>query len=458
MHVLHAIHDFLPKHQAGSEIYAASLCVALAARHHTTVVAAEYDPSRTHGHVSWRRHDVVPVIEIVNNYRAATFAEAYRDPLIGRRLTHVLDVVRPDVLHVHNLLNLSFDLPALAHARGIPIVATLHDYTLVCPSGGQRVHRAESHVCHTIDPDRCARCFRQSPIYGEMTVAAASAMVPGPKAVAGAARWLTRAWPAAARGARAAVAHVAPIAVGADDIRARLDAAREVFDAIDLFVSPSASLAREYIALGVDARKMLVSDYGFRPLAAAVRRPAPRRPLRFGFVGSIVWHKGVHVLVEAARLLTPGSYEVLIFGDPGVAPDYAADLRRRAAGLAVEFRGGFDAASAARVYGEFDVLVVPSIWLENSPLVMHEAFMSGMPVVGARMGGIVDLVRHGENGLLYDATSPEALAAAMRDLIDAPDRVTALAARAPAVKTIEEDAAEWEARYARVLGADGRDA
>ena len=58
----------------------------------------------------------------------------------------VLDAVQPHVVHVHSLLNLSFDLPAVARARGVPVVATLHDYSLVCPSGGQRVHRADAHL------------------------------------------------------------------------------------------------------------------------------------------------------------------------------------------------------------------------------------------------------------------------------------------------------------------------
>jgi threonine dehydrogenase-like Zn-dependent dehydrogenase len=65
--------------------------------------------------------------------------------------------------HVHNLLNLTFDLPMMARRREIAVVATLHDYTLVCASGGQRAHRAEHHRCDVIDVARCARCFCESP-------------------------------------------------------------------------------------------------------------------------------------------------------------------------------------------------------------------------------------------------------------------------------------------------------
>ena len=163
LRVLHAIHDFLPRHRAGSEIYAAQLCRELAARHHVTVVCADYDPARPHGQLTWRLHDSLPVVEITNNWVCATFADTYRSPLMSARLEQVLDLVQPHVVHVHNLLNLSFDLPAAARARGIPVVATLHDYTLVCPSGGQRIHRAESHVCRTIDTAAARGASRSRP-------------------------------------------------------------------------------------------------------------------------------------------------------------------------------------------------------------------------------------------------------------------------------------------------------
>ena len=170
LRILHAIHDFLPRHQAGSEIYAFELARELAAAHHVSVVCADYDPSRPHGQVHWRVHQGLPVIEIVNNWVCASFEETYRPPLITDRIAHVLRAVQPDVIHVHNLLNLSFDLPAVARAHRIPVVATLHDYGLVCPSGGQRIHRADRHVCDTIDVERCARCFGESPFGAQLAV------------------------------------------------------------------------------------------------------------------------------------------------------------------------------------------------------------------------------------------------------------------------------------------------
>ena len=133
---------------------------------------------------------------------------------------------------------------------------------------------------------------------------------------------------------------------------------------------------------------------------------ATRRPLRIGYVGTLVWHKGVHVLIDAVRGLPSGRLRAEDLRQSRVFPDYYRDLRARAAGLPVRFMGAFDRERVADVYAQIDVLVVPSLWLENSPLVIHEAFMAGVPVVGARIGGIADLVEDGRTGLLYDPARP----------------------------------------------------
>jgi GT2 family glycosyltransferase/glycosyltransferase involved in cell wall biosynthesis len=451
MILLHAIHDFLPRHQAGSEIYALRLCQELARRHTVVVVCAKYDPTRAHGSLTWRSYQGLPVVELVNNWMFQSFEDTYRSPAIATALEHVLRAVQPDVLHVHNLLNLSMDLPSLARSRGIPTVATLHDFSLVCPSGGQRVHLADEHVCHEIDTARCARCFPESPFYRQMVFAQVAGRSGGFGRAATVGRALLRRLPATTRFIERAVSRSAGPAISSKGIDRRLDAARGVFEAVDLFVAPSAALAADFERFGLPAAKLLVSDNGFPTLGHLSRSNGNGR-LRLGFVGTLAWHKGVHVLVQAARQLPQERFELRIFGDVNTFPDYTAVLRAQAQGLSVHFMGAFDNTDAPAVYADIDVLVVPSLWPENSPVVIHEAFMAGVPVVGARVGGIPELVTHGVNGLLYEAYSPSDLAGTLRTLIENPERVGRLAAGAPSVKGIADDACQWEARYEPVLG------
>lgn len=249
---------------------------------------------------------------------------------------------------------------------------------------------------------------------------------------------------------RRLAARVPGASVSPADVNRRLASARHVFDTIDLFVAPSRSLAAEFVRLGLPETRLEVSDYGFLP---APRRRTPGGPaLRIGFVGTLVWHKGVHVLLEAASRVS-GSFTLDVFGDERVFPDYAAQLHRLATGLPVRFPGAFDRAAVPDVYGALDVLVVPSLWPENSPLVIHEAFMHGVAVVGAAAGGMVDLLQDGRAGLLYEPFSVEGLAACLQRLIDDRALVARLAGASPEVKAIQRDACEWERRYRALLDA-----
>jgi glycosyltransferase involved in cell wall biosynthesis len=459
MRILHAIHDFLPRHAAGSELYAFHLCRELAKRHVVHVLAAEYDPARPHGTLAWRVHDGLPVIELVNNWHGS-FEDTWRSPRLGAQLDRVLRATQPDVLHVHSLLNLSHDLPAMARARGIRVVATLHDHSLACPAGGQRLHLQERTVCHEIQPARCAACFSHSPFHTQMAVGGLSAAAGrGGRWVGAMARWAARQAPGAASlFTRRVLDHSRPVTDA--EVGSRLDHFRSVFDAVQFFVAPSASVADAHERLGLHRSKLFVSDYGFvhrslRPTNGARLPPLalPLSPVRIGFVGTLVWHKGVHVLLEAARSLPADRYEIEIWGSLETFPDYTAQLKTLARGLPVRFCGSFDNGDDASVYDRLDVLVVPSLWPENSPLVIHEAFMAGVPVVAARTGGIPELIDDGVNGVLYDAPSPVALADALRALLDQPERITRMAARVPRVKTIDEDARDWEWRYETLLEA-----
>jgi glycosyltransferase involved in cell wall biosynthesis len=457
MRILHAIHDFLPRHRAGSEIYAFELCRELEKNHHVTVLCADYDPSRPHGHVTWRVQDGLAVAELANNWLCASFEDTYRPPLINDRIAHVLRAVQPDVVHVHNLLTLSFDLPAMAAVHGIPVVATLHDHSLVCPAGGQRVHRAAEHSCEVIDAERCTRCFRESPFQAQMSFGSVTALTGASGPFHRLAARTVRQFPWLADLVAEGVRRAPAVKLEAADIDRRLAAARRLFDQIDLFVAPSASIAREFQRLGLDESKIRVSDYGFVPLPpVSTNGNGAKHPLlRVGYVGTLAWHKGVHVLLDAVRALPAGTFEVRIFGDCDMFPDYTARLRAQAAGLPASFAGAFDRERVQDVYSSIDVLVVPSIWLENSPLVIHEAFMAGVPVVGARIGGIPELVADGVTGLLYEAGSAMALSEALRWLIDNPERVREFRARILSesrVKAIADDALEWERTYADVLG------
>jgi hypothetical protein len=113
----------------------------------------------------------------------------------------------------------------------------------------------------------------------------------------------------------------------------------------------------------------------------------------------------------------------------------------------VRFHGRFDNARVADVYAGIDVLLVPSLWWENSPITIHEAYLTKTPVVASGIGGMKELVRDGIDGLHVRPGDDEDLAAKMRRFLDEPDLLQRLARDLPEVKTIEDDAAATEFRY-----------
>lgn len=172
--------------------------------------------------------------------------------------------------------------------------------------------------------------------------------------------------------------------------------------------------------------KGLTGELELLPLGVDVDRfrPADREPptdrLRVGFVGRLIPHKGVDVLVRAAALCD--RMEVDVYGDgpeAGALGSLADEL-----GLAgrVRFHGHVDEGGLPAVFATFDVLAVPSVpvpgWLEQFGRVVVEGQASGVPAVASASGALPDVV--GASGLLVPAGDPAALAAALARVLDEP--------------------------------------
>jgi glycosyltransferase involved in cell wall biosynthesis len=179
----------------------------------------------------------------------------------------------------------------------------------------------------------------------------------------------------------------------------------------------------------------------------------PADKLRFGYVGTIQWHKGVHVLVQAFNQIDDPKVELRIYGEPGVAPAYCAEIQRLVRNPRVRFLGRFENQEVGRVLAGIDVLIVPSIWPENSPVTIHEANLAGVPVIASRLGGMPDLVQDGVNGLLFQAGDANDLAARMRRLIEDRSLAEQFRCQMPPVKSIAENAQELEAIYEQLVAA-----
>ena len=392
--ILQVIHGYPMRYNAGSEVYTQGLAQALAERHEVHVFTRqenaflpEYD----------MEEDSDPSalgikLHVINMARAR---DGYRHQAVDDAFASVLDEVRPDVVHIGHLNHLSTSLVFAARERETPVVFTLHDYWLMCPRG-QFIQTYPEHpsdpwaVCDGQDDRKCAeRCYSRY-FSGDVQEYELDTDFWT--------RWVGR-----------RMAHV-----------------REVCDAVDVFIAPAMYLLRRFRdKFGLPEEKLVYLDYGFHLNRMEGRERILCEPFTFGYIGTHIPAKGVDHLIQAFGRLS-GQSRLRVWGrDRGVETEGLKTLARNlpgAAGERVEWMGEYrNQDIVPDVFNRCDAIVVPSIWAENSPLVIHEAQQARVPVITADYGGMAEYVHHEVNGLLFAHRNPESLACQMQRLADDPE-------------------------------------
>jgi len=451
--ILYVIHDYLPRHQAGAEIYLGRLAGAMRDRgHEVAVFTTELDPGRPPFAMRERAHEGVPVYEVNHLRLFSDFGETWRNAEMEAQFEALLDRLRPDAVHLHHLLYHSLRYPALARRRGLPVLFTLHDYALLCPSlrGGQLFDLAGER-CDAPAPARCGACLAGEAAAGPEPVIRAlgwlsrlGGLAPGPLKTIN--RELRRRMPGAVARLGELGRRGGPrLKLGERELRARRTAVAAAVRKTDLFLAPSRHLRRRLIQAGVvPARRVRHHPYGF-PLAGG--RPPVRRAPRPGrlsvvFLGTLAPHKGADTLVRAVRRVDEPGLELAVYGNDLVAPAHVAELRRLCArDPRIRLAGPCEARDVPAVMARADLLVVPSRWEENSPLVVSEAHAAGLPVAAADLGGLRELLGSGRHGPLFAPEDDRGLAAILQDLLHHPEKLADLSERLPKPCSITRDSA-----------------
>ena len=402
MKIVKVIHGYPMRYNAGSEVYSQGLAQALANRHEVHVftrqenaflpeyvVHREQDPS-----------DSRVTLHVINMARAR---DGYRHTAVDDAFTELLDEVQPDVVHIGHLNHLSTSLVFRAKDRRIPVVFTLHDYWLMCPRGQfiqmYPENPAETwSVCDGQEDRKCAvRCYVRYFSGEDKEYETDAAYWTG---------WVGR-----------RMAHV-----------------RDVCDAVDVFVAPARYLMRRFRDdFGIPNEKLSYLDYGFHRERMEGRSRPDTEPFTFGYIGTHIAAKGVDHLIDSFGRVS-GDAMLRIWGrDRGVETEGLKSLAGSLPGSAserIEWMGEYrNPEIVSEVFDRCDAIVVPSIWAENSPLVIHEALQAGVPVITADYGGMAEYVHHERNGLLFAHRDPRSLAEQMQRMADDPDLARQLGSR-----------------------------
>jgi glycosyltransferase involved in cell wall biosynthesis len=442
--LLLGVHAFPPRSTAGVEVLTLRLAQALLARgHEVLVLTAVHDLAAVPYSIRRRRHEGIDVVEVVNVHHRGTLEATYDDPDLERAVLPVLREFHPDCVHFQHLLNLSSGLVPAGRGTGARVVLTLNDYWLSCPRDGLRM-REDLALCATVDHRVCARCLASSPYLVPPLQRGLAGLARG----IGLGRYLHRLHDLAPRSTEGALRLLRRATPDAESARAaamdrRAASLRQTLEDVDVVLAPTSFMRDRAIEFGVSPAKARLLRQGVLKAPARGRRGG-RRP-RVGFVGTLAPHKGVHVLVEAFRGLADPEATLGINGSEAVHPAYAAGLRSAAAPDArIRFHGPFAEGGQGRVLDGIDVLVVPSVWWEHSPLTVLEALGHGVPVIASATGGVPELLP-ADAGVLVPPGDAGALRAALEAVVAG--RRLGEAREPLPLKTTAEEAAELEAVY-----------
>jgi glycosyltransferase involved in cell wall biosynthesis len=198
------------------------------------------------------------------------------------------------------------------------------------------------------------------------------------------------------------------------------------------------------------------------PYGVSHPQPTPSRisravelPIRFGFIGSIQPHKGLHIAVEALREIDPGRATLDVWGDDTIDPAYTRQVSSPSSRDAVRFHNRFDEAAKDEVFRSIDVLIVPSIGLESFGLVAYEAICRQIPVIVSRLGALAEIVESG-GARAFESGNAAQLRTLVEALVAEPHQIEEWQTRLPSVKSIEQHAREVEGIYASMVRSSRR--
>ncbi len=430
MKILKVIHGYPMRYNAGSEVYSQTLCQGLANRYEVHVFTREEDSFSPDYSLRSESDPDDPriTLHLVNNPRNK---DRYIAEGIDRRFAETLEKVKPDIVHIGHLNHLSTSLVREAAKRRVPIVYTLHDYWLMCPRGQfmQMFPEDGGDLWAACDGQEDAKCAQ---------------------------RCYARYFSGASEDRQTDVAYWKVW------VERRMRHVREIAHLVDLFIAPARYLLERYRdGFGLPEHKLLYLDYGFPTGRMPERSRTPGEPFTFGYIGTHIPAKGIHDLIRAFGTLE-GEPLLRIWGRPRGQDTEAlkalASSLPTGAGRRIEWMGEYRNQDIVRdVFDRVDAIVVPSVWVENSPLVIHEAQQARVPVITANAGGMAEYVAHEVNGLLFEHRSFQSLAGQMQRLADDPKLAERFGARGylfsetGEIPDIETHVREVEAIYDQVL-------
>jgi len=424
MHILKIIHGYPPNYNAGSEVYSQSICNELSKHHKVSVFTREENPYAPCFSIREQKVNHNLTLYFVNNPQGK---DGYRHKQMDDNFVELMKQIKPDIAHIGHINHLSTGLIDELNKRNIPIVYTLHDFWLMCPRG-QFLTRSigkenNLQLCEKQEDNKCATdCYK---VYFSGKEENENKEIE---------YWSS--W-----------------------VHQRMMETKTIINKVDLFIAPSNYLRNRFINdFGIPENKIVYLDYGFpTEYLTQTEKSKAETNYTFGYIGTHIPAKGVNLLIEAFQQIEENA-SLKIFGrtsgqSTNALKEFAENSKNK-----IEFAGEYINHNLANdVFSKVDCIVVPSIWGENSPLVIHEAQSCKVPVITADFGGMKEYVEHKVNGLLFEHRNTKALAQQMKWAVSNREKMKKFGEKGylhsidGSVPNIEEHCQELENMYQKFI-------
>ena len=394
MHILKIIHGYPPQYNAGSEVYSQSICTELSKYHRLSVFTREENPYTPCFSIREEKINENLTLYLINNPQGK---DGYRHQQMDDVFSSLIKKLQPNIAHIGHLNHLSTGLVDVLEQFKIPIIYTLHDFWLMCPRGQfltRSIGRAEGNfqLCTHQDDKKCAiDCYK---VYFSGIKENEANDVE---------QW--ESW-----------------------VHSRMEEIKRIVSKINLFIAPSKYLKDRFEEdFHISRDKIIYLDYGFpTEYLVPTEKIKKDEPYTFGYIGTHIPAKGVNLLIDAFKKIEKPAI-LKIFGRENGQSTKALQAMACSSKNKIEFLGEYMNHNLVNdVFSKVDCIVVPSIWGENSPLVIHEAQACKIPVITADFGGMKEYVAHNVNGLLFKHRETDSLAEQLNFAISNPEKMKEL--------------------------------
>ncbi|HWR59802.1 MAG TPA: glycosyltransferase family 4 protein [Thermodesulfovibrionales bacterium] len=412
MRILLGVHQFFPHHYTGTERYVLNLAKQLQRMGHFVKVLTYSvidQEGFTDGYASGilsknYDHEGVPVISVMHKNKPDDHAFCFNliDSDIYEETRNIFAKEAYDIYHCAHPFRITASIKA-ARDAGVKVLFMATDYWLMCPLGIM------------LRPDN-VRC--EGPEEGRMCL-------------------------------KHCFAHV----TGATMLK-RVADSHTLVESCDCLLSPSQFLITHFDRTGfIPSDRFILSRHGFDYTKKKSRHfEKMNGTITFGYIGTVQYHKGVHIMVEGFHKSAHKNARLQVWGGCFHEIEYMKDLRTVAQGDSrIEFKGSYNFNEVEAILRDIDVVIVPSIWYENAPLTITTSLAYGIPVITSDVGGMSEMIKDGKNGLTFKAGDPDDLSTKIDLIVYHPERIEAFRRNIQYPIRVEEEAFNTELIYGELL-------